>query len=410
MTVQIWYRLSPEERVGVVKCLVEELEMSLSDIARAAGVSPAAVSQWISGKSAPTADKLERMYNTLGETMERCLPEPPLSQLDIDMAINTISKALRSKTWRDYAAKKLAGILPGGLKLEVAYTVTKEDIETFKARALADGIEPRTVREYLRYLVKFLDHVGWTLTPESIQKVYTFNTSDKIKREAAKALKRLIDTVVRMRDPQVASLLYDSFTTLRSRPSKIEKLPTLDEVRAVFREAEKTSPLASTLWGLLAEAGARFYHLLYAPIEGLQLDKRRVVLNLANKTKRQPLVFLSDCAVEYIKSKFLPARDDYLQRYGEHHERIFPMREQVAYDWLKAAREAAGLPWLEPHLLRKFFAQYLLDTGVDPHTIALLQGRALPSGVAVTIDHYIYDYETRLRRVWEEHHPPVFEC
>jgi len=56
---------------------VEDLGLSLSDIARAAGVSPAVASQWVSGKNATTADKLERLYTALGETMERCLPEPP---------------------------------------------------------------------------------------------------------------------------------------------------------------------------------------------------------------------------------------------------------------------------------------------------------------------------------------------
>jgi len=60
-----------------VRCLVEDLELSLSDTARAAGVSPAAASQWVSGKNAHTTDKLERPYTALGEMMERCLPEPP---------------------------------------------------------------------------------------------------------------------------------------------------------------------------------------------------------------------------------------------------------------------------------------------------------------------------------------------
>jgi len=409
MTVQIWYRLSPEERANVVKCLVEELGLSLSDVARAAGVSPAAVSQWLSGKNAPTADKLERMYQSLGETMERCLPEPPLSQLDIANAINIIAKALRSKTWREHVIRELSGLLPG-LRLEPAYTVTREDIELFRARAIGDGLALKTVQDYLRYLVQFLDHVGWVLTPEALQRVYTFSPSHKHKMEASKALKRFIDTIIRTRDPQLASLLYDAFTTLRPQPGKIERLPTLNEVKAVFRAAERISPLASAFWGLLAETGIRFGHLIRAPVEGLQLDKRRVLLGLVNKTKRQPLIFLSECAAKYIKEMVLPAREEFLKSEGGYADRIFPTGERTMRRWLSEAQTAAGLPWLKSHLLRKFFAQYLLDTGVDPHSIALLQGRALPSGVAVTIDHYIYDYESRLRRVWEEHHPAVFEC
>jgi len=409
MTVQIWHRLTPEERAGIIRCLVEELGLSLSDVARAASVSPAAVSQWVSGRNAPTADKLERLYTSLGEVVEKCLPEPPITQFDVDHAISIIAKAYRSKTWRDYVVQRLSGILPN-VRLEIAYTVSKEDIELFKSRAMADGVSPKALQDYVRYLVRFLNAVGWVLTPETLQQVYSFSPSHKIKIEAAKALKRFINTVVRLRDPQVASLLYDSFTTLRPKPSKIPRLPTIEEVRSVFKAAERISPMAAALWGLLTETGARFDHLVYAPIEGLQLDKRRIVLGLANKTKRQPLIFLSDCAVKYFEERFLPAREDYLKQYGEHYERLFPMREYLAYTWLKNAREAAGLPWLQPRLLRKFFAQHLLDAGVDPHSIALLQGRALPGGVAVTIDHYVWDYETRLRRVWEEHHPVVFEC
>jgi len=407
MTVQIWHRLSPEERAGVIRCLVEELEYSISDVARAAGVSPAAVSQWLSGKNAPTPDKLERLYQSLGETMERCLPEPPISQLDIAQAISIIAKALRSKTWREHVIRELSGILPG-LKLEVAYTVAKDDIELFKAKALADGIAPKTLREYVKYLIEFLNHVGWVLTPETLQRVYTFSESEKARREAAKALKRLIDTVVRVREPQLAALLYDAFTTIQPKPAKNVRLPTLDEVKAVFKAAEKISPMASALWGVLAETGARFTHLIEAPLSGLQLDKRRIILGTANKTKRQPLVFLSECAAKYIEEKVLPARDDYLRLVGGRADKLWPMSEVAMHLWLKDARESVGLPWLEPRLLRKFFAQWMLDKGVDPNTIALLQGRALPSGVGVTIDHYIWDYETRLRRVWEEHHPPVF--
>jgi len=409
MTVQIWYRLTPEERAGVIRCLVEELEYSISDIARAASVSPAAVSQWLSGKNSPSADKLERLYTALGETMERCLPEPPISQLDIAQAISVIAKALRSKTWREHVIKELSGLLPG-LRLEPAYTVTREDIEIFKARAAADGIAPKTLRDYIRYLVMYLDHVGWTLTPERLQKVYTFSESEKIRREASKALKRFVDTVVRIRDPQLASLLYDAFATIQPGSAKLERLPTLDEIRAVFRATEEVSPIAATMWGLLAETGVRFAHLLNAPMEGLQLDKRRIILGLTNKTKRQPLVFLSECAAQYLRDRFLPAREEHLRLMKGHEGKLFPVSEVTMHRWLKAAREAAGLPWLEPRLLRKFYAQWLLDRGVDPNTIALLQGRALPSGVAVTVDHYIWDYERRLRQVWEEHYPQIFEC
>jgi len=133
--------------------------------------------------------------------MERCLPEPPLSQLDIAQAVNVIAKALRSKTWREHVIRSCRGCSRACGRASLH---SHQDVELFRARATADGIMPRTVCDYL--IMKFLNHVGWVLTLEI---------------------------------PQLASLLYDAFVTLQPRPSKVEKPPTLDKVKAVFRAAEK---------------------------------------------------------------------------------------------------------------------------------------------------------------------------
>jgi intergrase/recombinase len=85
---------------------------------------------------------------------------------------------------------------------------------------------------------------------------------------------------------------------------------------------------------------------------------------------------------------------------------LLPCREDTLYQWLKEARESAGLSWLEPRLLRKFNAQWLLDRGVDPTDIDLLQGRSVRE--RVLFEHYIADYERRLRQVFEKHAPRVF--
>ncbi|WP_193322599.1 hypothetical protein [Pyrobaculum calidifontis] len=55
------------------------------------------------------------------------------------------------------------------------------------------------------------------MTPETHQRVYTYSESEKARREATKAPKRFIDSVVRIRDPQPASLLYDAFVTLQQQ-------------------------------------------------------------------------------------------------------------------------------------------------------------------------------------------------
>jgi len=86
--------------------------------------------------------------------------------------------------------------------------------------------------------------------------------------------------------------------------------------------------------------------------------------------------------------------------------RLFPCKEKTLYGWLSEARERAGMPWLEPRLLRKFNAQWLLNRGVDPADIDLLQGRSARE--RVLFEHYIADYERKLRHVFEQHAPRVF--
>jgi integrase len=399
-----WYRLSDEQRRNVVTCL-RDLGYSLSDIARAAGVNPSTVHAWLVGRAAPQADKLERLYAAMPDTVERCLPEPPVGELEVRRALDIIAKALRAKALRDMVIDELSRLLPGGLKREVAYRVEKDDIELFKAKLAAEGVSRDTASYYVRYLVKFLDEVGWVLSPETLQRVYAIK-QPRVMGKTAVALKRFIDTVVKVKDPQVAPLLYDAFKTVQSRQKNGFRVPTIEEVKRVWEEARRISPCAAAVWGIMAETGVRLDHLLRARTGGLQLDKRRLLLGEVVGPKRQPLVFLTDGAAKYLAEVYLPWRERFERMLRQRSERLFPCEELTIYRWLKEARERAGLPWLEPRLLRKFNAQWLLDRNVDPTDIDLLQGRGVRE--RVLFEHYIADYERRLRQVFEQHAPRVF--
>ncbi|MFZ8808222.1 MAG: integrase [Pyrobaculum sp.] len=399
-----WYKLPDEQRRAVVACL-RDLGYSLSDIARAAGVNPSTVHAWLSGRAAPQADKLEMLYKAVPDSIERCLPEPLVNELDVMQALAVIAKALRTRALRDMVIDELAKLLPGGLKREIAYRVERGDIELFRSKLAAEGVSRDTVSYYVRYLVKFLDEVGWVLSPETLQRVYTIE-QPRVMGKTAVALKRFIDTVVKVKDPQIAPLLYDSFTTVQSKPKNGFRVPTLEEVRRVWEEAHKTLPCAAAIWGLLAETGVRLDHLLRARLDGLQLDKRRLLLGEVAGPKRQPLIFLTAGAAKYLAEVYLPWRQKFERMLQQRSERLFPCEELTVYRWLKEARERAGLPWLEPRLLRKFYAQWLLDRGVDPTDIDLLQGRSVKE--RVLFNHYIADFERRLRQVFEQHAPRVF--
>jgi integrase len=399
-----WLRLTDEQRRGVVACL-RDLGYSLSDIAKAAGVNPSTVHAWLTGRAAPQADKLENLYRTMPDTVERCLPEPPVNELEVMRALDVIAKALKTKALRDLVIEELAKLLPGGLKREIAYRVERDDVELFKAKLIAEGVSRDTVSYYVRYLVRFLNEVGWVLSPETLQRVYTIK-QPRVMGKTAVALKRFIDTVVKVKDPQVAPLLYDAFKTVQSRPRNGFRVPTLEDVKRVWEEACKISPCAAAVWGIVAETGVRLDHLRRARLDGLQLDRKRLLLGETEGPKRQPLIFLTDGAVKYLKEVYLPWREKFERMLGQKTDRLFPCEELTIYRWLKEARERAGLPWLEPRLLRKFDAQWLLDRGVDPTDIDLLQGRSVKE--RVLFEHYVSDYERRLRQVFEAHAPRVF--
>ena len=182
--------------------------------------------------------------------------------------------------------------------------------------------------------------------------------------------------------------------------------PTLEEVKKVWEEAHKTSPCAAAVWGLMAETSVGLNHLLRARTEGFQLDKRRLPLDETEGPKRQPLVFLTEGAVKYLREAYLPWRERFKHMLGQRSDRLFSCEELTIYRWLKEARGRAGLPWLQPRLLRKFNALWLLDRGVDPTDIDLLQVRSVRE--RVLFEHYIADYERRPRQVFEQHAPRVF--
>ncbi len=187
--------------------------------------------------------------------------------------------------------------MSGGLKREIAYRVEREDVELFKAKLATEGVTRDATSYYVRYLVKFLDDVGWVLSPETLQRVYAIEQSH-IMGKTAIALKRFIDTIVKVKEPQLTPLLYDAFKTVQSWPKNGFRIPALEEARRVWEEAHKILPCAAAVWGITAETGVRLDHLRKSTLGGLQLYKRRLLLGEVNGPKRQPLVFLTEGAVK----------------------------------------------------------------------------------------------------------------
>ena len=402
-----FYRLSDAQRAEVVKCLVEKLGLSVSDIAKAAGVSKVAVSKWLRGLAAPQVDKLSAIHSAMPEAVAKCMPQPAPSRIEVDLALSTIARALGDPVLKEYVLAQLELLLPGQVRREVAYRVERSDVELFKGALKAEGLSGYSIAARVRYLVKFLSSVGWVLAPETIQRIYSIE-SPHVMLKTAVAVKKFINVVVKTKDPAAAPLLYNAFKTPKVKTQSSYKIPQLEEVKKVWEEANRISACAAAVWGIMGETGVRLDHLLRARLDRLQLDKRRLLLGEVAGPKRQPLIFLTDGAAKYLAEVYLPWRERFCRRLQLDTDKLFPCQEEKLYQWLKEARMRAGLLWLEPRLLRKFNAQYMLDAGADLADIAVLQGRALPSGLAVTVEHYIADYERRLRQVFDKFAPRIF--
>jgi integrase len=402
-----FYRLTDEQRVEVVRCLVGKLGLSVADVAKAAGVSKPAVSKWLRGLAAPQVDKLSALHSAMPEVVAKCLPQPAPTRVEVDLALSTIARALGDPVLKEYVLAQLELLLPGQVRREIAYRVERSDVELFRGKLKAEGLSAESIFARVRYLVRFLNSVGWVLTPETIQRIYNIE-SPHVMLKTAVAVKKFINAVVKAREPAAAPLLYSAFKTPKVKTQRSYRLPTPEEVKRVWQAAAEITPCAAAVWGLLAETGVRFDHLIRSRLDALQLDKKRLLLGETEGSKRQPLVFLTEGAAKYLRETYLTWRERFCRRLQLDTDKLFPCREETLYRWLKDARLKAGLPWLEPRLLRKFNAQYMLDAGADLADIAVLQGRSLPSGLAVTVEHYIVDYERRLRHIFERYAPKIF--
>ena len=168
-----FYKLSDAQRIEVVRCLVEKLGLSVSDIARAAGVSKPAVLKWLKGLAAPQVDKLSALHAAVPEAVAKCVPQPAPSRIEVDLALSTIARALGDPVLKEYVLAQLELLLPGQVKREIAYRVERSDVELFRGKLKAEGLSGDSVSARVRYLVKFLNSVGWVLTPETVQQVYS---------------------------------------------------------------------------------------------------------------------------------------------------------------------------------------------------------------------------------------------
>ena len=197
---------------------------------------------------------------------------------------------------------------------------------------------------------------------------------------------------------------------LRS-PRAWRELPrylSIDEVDALLAVPDRTTPRGlrdRALIDVLYATGLRVSELVTLKPSDLNLEVG--FLTCIGKGDKQRIVPVGDQAIAALRSYLANGRGALLK--GRSSPWLFPSGRGHAaltrvgfWKLLKAYALKAGITSeVSPHVLRHSFATHLLDRGADLRAIQMMLGHAALS----TTQIYTHVLETRLKRLYESHHP-----
>lgn len=304
------------------------------------------------------------------------------------------------------------------------YIVTQEDIQLFE-KLLKETKSTKTAKDRLNYLKRALADLGNTLTPEGL-KEYILDLMAESNGKAehtVKALKLFIKEVVKLRDPALARLLYDSFKTPRGKTKYRPMNLSIDILKRIFNNIQDIGAKAFFL--VLAETGLRTGEVLSLTVEQVDLEHRVIKLMKENETKRAYITFLHENTAKWLKEVYLPYREDFVSRYLENVKKLaeanpeqgidvtlwfnkfFPFRDDsLRFDIKNAMKRVLGREF-RLYDLRSFFASYMIKQGVSPMVVNILQGRVPPQQFRILQEHYFVISEEELRYAYEKHAPRI---
>ncbi|MEM4146950.1 MAG: tyrosine-type recombinase/integrase [Metallosphaera sp.] len=338
----------------------------------------------------------------------------------VNDVIGILSRVKQDPEFREVFFMLLSKILGNYLNTTTSkYIVTSDDIELFK-RKLREKSK-KTASDRISYLLRALVDLNYQLSPDSLNE-YLLEMEEESKGKAehiAKALKLFIKEVVKLRSPQLARELYDSFKTPRNHTQYRPPPLDLDTLIKIYENVNDLA--AKTYFRLLVETGLRTGELFALIIEQIDLEKRVINIMKENQTKRAYISFLHKETVVWLKEKYLPYRNQFVDKYfssvknlSEMQEidllrwknKLFPFREDRIREEIKEAMDKVGIRF-RLYDVRSFFASYLAKRGVSPLIVNLLQGRAPPVQFRILQEHYFVISLEELQRIYDEKAPKL---
>jgi integrase len=307
--------------------------------------------------------------------------------------------------------------------LQQTWHVTEKDIEEFIRAKRLKGLSEKTIKDEVRYIREALAELNWDLTPEGIREYLAGLVEDGevyVLKHSTYSLKSFLKTILKPRDPALFRALYDVFTVYKPRVNNHIRLPTIDQLREIWRQLPSIE--SKFYFAFLAETGLRPGEPFLVGIEDLDLERGMVRIAKLTETKRSFIAFLRLEFVEWIKREYLPARDRFVEAFIGRMSRDYLgvgvdaktwSRRLIPYDQGRlrkeikdTAREVLGRDF-ELYELRKFFATHMVSQGVPESIVNVLQGRAPPSEYRILVDHYFSPKHEELRRWYLQHAPKI---
>jgi len=411
-----------EERVKIINYVMEAKGVRARDL----GVTINLISMVRSGRRRVTEDLLCRALRFLStEELARLLGQiPELEPATVNDIVRVVARARADANFRELLLGYLDRYLGEYVRsMGTRWVVTEQDVEEFiKAKRLR-GLSEKTIRDEVRYIRLALSELNWVLEPDGIREYLAELVNDGeryVARHVAVSLKSLLKTVLKPRDPALYRLLYDSFTVYRPKTNNHVKLPTLEQLRAIWQQLPSVE--SRFYFALLAECGLRPSEPFLASIDDLDLEHGMIRIGKVTETKRSFVAFLRPEVVDWVKSAYLPTREalvkakldivkaDYLGVNANAEDwarRLIPFdRDRLRKEIKETAKQVLGRE-LELYELRKFFATWMISQGVPESIVNTLQGRAPPSEFRILVEHYWSPRHEELRQWYLRHAPKV---
>jgi len=415
-------KLDREKRIKILEKASEKV--GKTELAKKLGVNVSTLYRYLKNEiNNIPIDIVEKASDFLSiEEINDILYGLQVADINENVAISVIVKMKNDPNFRAFFLSLMKQFLGEYINdASTSYIITKEDEEKF-INYLKITKSYNTFSIYRNYFVKILADLNYTLTAEKIHDYILKEASISPGRayQISKVLKLFIKEIIMPRNRSLARELYDSFKIVKSEKNYTPIQLSIDKLKAIFNAIDHEGAKAYFL--LLAETGLRTGEVFNLRIDQVDLTNRVITIGKVSKTKKAYITFIHRQTVEYLKTHYLPYRENFIKinerkiinspvikNIEQWKVKLFPFDDFDVRNAIKdASRKILGREF-RLYDLRSFFASYMLKQGVSPLIVNLLQGRSSPQQFEILEKHYFVLSIEELREIYEKHAPKLLD-